>query len=146
MEVPQKKQTKVLLNLGKNIFSRELVWMANLSIENHHWHLHESEYHVFGARASEWVRKIKINFFYCLLNVQELEAMSKKLICYCKTVFWAKNSKKKQLTRPLPQVMEQHPSSPLMQSFMAVWVTVILQWVGSNCSWDPKLIFHNSDL
>ena len=47
-----KKHKKVLLNLRKNIFSREL-WMANLSIENHHWHLHESKYHVLGARASE---------------------------------------------------------------------------------------------
>ena len=47
-----KKHKKVLLNLRKNICSREL-WMANLSIENHHWHLHESKYHVFGARASE---------------------------------------------------------------------------------------------
>ena len=27
--------------------------MTNLSIENHHWHPHESKYHVFGARASE---------------------------------------------------------------------------------------------
>ena len=47
-----KKHKKVLLNLRKNIFSREL-WMANLSIENNHLHLHESKYHVFGARASE---------------------------------------------------------------------------------------------
>ena len=47
-----KKYKKALLNLRKNTFSREL-WMANLSIENHHWHLHESKYHVFGARASE---------------------------------------------------------------------------------------------
>ena len=35
-----KKHKKVLLNLKKKKFSREL-WMANLSIENHHWHLHE---------------------------------------------------------------------------------------------------------
>ena len=31
---------------------------------------------------------------YCLLSVQEVEAMSKKLICYCKTIFWAEISKK----------------------------------------------------
>ena len=35
------KHKKALLNLRKKIFSRELR-MANLSIENHHWHLHES--------------------------------------------------------------------------------------------------------
>ena len=54
-EVSQKKHKKALLNLRKNIFSREL--LANLSIENHHEHLHGSKYHVFGARASDWVKK-----------------------------------------------------------------------------------------
>ena len=53
--------------------------------------------------------------------MQEVEVMSKKLICYCKTVFWAKNSFKKKF-KPfgldphppfLSQVTEQHPSSPL---------------------------------
>ena len=51
------------------------------------------------------------NHFYCLLNVQEVEAMSKKLICYCKTVFWAKNSKIFNFFKPfgldpLPRVTE----------------------------------------
>ena len=39
-------------NIRKNIFSREL-WMANLSIDNHHGHPCESKCHVFSARASD---------------------------------------------------------------------------------------------
>ena len=33
------------------------LWMTNLSIANHHWHLHESKYHFFGARVSEWAKR-----------------------------------------------------------------------------------------
>ena len=53
--------------------------MANLSIENL-WHLHESKYHVF------WCHSIRVS--------------QKKLICYCKTIFWAKNSKKIKIFKP----------------------------------------------
>ena len=45
--------------------------------------------------------KSKKFHFYCLLNVQEVEAMSKKLICYCKTVFGLKIVKKLNFLSPL---------------------------------------------
>ena len=48
------KHKKALLNLRH--FFRELVWMANLSIENHHWHLHESKSYVLVPGKSEWAR------------------------------------------------------------------------------------------
>ena len=81
------------MNLRKEKFSREL-WMANLSIEKHHCHLHESKYHVFSASASEWVKKTQKSHFYCLLNVQEVEAMPKKLICTVRPHFELKIVKK----------------------------------------------------
>ena len=52
----KKKKKK---NLRKDIFSRPL-WMASLSIENHHWHLHECKYYVFDAR----IRHVETRF-YC---------------------------------------------------------------------------------
>ena len=51
------KHKKALLNLRH--FFRELVWMANLSIENHHWHLHESKSYVLVPGKSEWARTWK---------------------------------------------------------------------------------------
>ena len=47
---------KTLLNLRKGIFFREL-WIANLSIANHHWHLHESN---LPARSNVTAKDRKI--------------------------------------------------------------------------------------
>ena len=73
--------------------------------------------------------------------MQEVEAMSKRLLCYYKTVFWAENSKKIKNFKPfrldpppppLPQVTEQHPGFPLIIILVNIMNINVIIW-GGHC-------------
>ena len=107
--------------------------------------LHESKCCIFDARAIKVSQK---NHFYCFHNVQEVEAMSMKLLQYREIAFWAKNRKHLKNLSPPRQtptptsVTEQHPGYPLRYSggFLFRFIK-INHWQSS-----PPIINHHASL